>query len=83
MLVLTLLLDIDNFSDAAADHTQSIQSESKIYTATGDGEIPPVAASDIAAVAVEVLTSKELLKGARYPIYGPEKLSFEQVRLPV
>lgn len=58
--------------------TTSIKEEGKIYTATGDGKIPFVSATDIAAVAFRALTD-EKPHNTSYYILGPELLTYDQV----
>lgn len=56
----------------------SITKESRIYSATGDGRVPFVAAEDIAAVAYRALTDATP-HNTDYLVLGPEPLSHEQV----
>ena len=61
-------------------HQPSIQNEDRIVTATGDGRVPFVAASDIAAVGFHALTD-EVPHNTDHLILGPELLSYNDVRL--
>lgn len=56
----------------------SIKEEGKIYTATGDGKIPFVSATDIAAVAFTALTD-EKPHNTSYYVLGPELLTYDQL----
>ncbi|KAK3335404.1 hypothetical protein B0T19DRAFT_470677 [Cercophora scortea] len=59
-------------------HVQTIKEEGKIYSATSDGKIPWVSADDIAAVAVQVLTSPSP-HNTEYLVLGPELLSYRDI----
>jgi festuclavine dehydrogenase len=56
-----------------------IKAENKIYTATGDGLVPFVSASDIAAVAFRLLTDEKPPAEIDYRVVGPEELTHDQV----
>ena len=56
----------------------SILHDDSITSATGDGRVPFIDASDIAAVAVAVLT-QEHLNSREYVLTGPEALSYDEV----
>ncbi|WP_439881443.1 SDR family oxidoreductase [Pontibacter sp. MBLB2868] len=60
--------NLENFN------SESIKKEGKFYMSTGDGEIGYIDTRDIAAAAVEVLTS-EGHEGKSYDLTGPEALS--------
>ncbi|KAK1573643.1 family ergot alkaloid biosynthesis protein [Colletotrichum navitas] len=66
-----------NFA-AQDNHRKSIVNESMIYSATGDGKIPWVAAEDIAAVAYQLLTQEDA-PNDEYVILGPELLSYDDI----
>jgi ergot alkaloid biosynthesis protein len=68
---------MENFSEQAQKST--IQGQSRIYSACGDGRIPFVSAGDIAAVAFRALTD-EKSHDTSYRILGPELLTYDQVR---
>ena len=59
-------------------HLVSIRDESAIYTATQEGRIGFIDAEDIAAVAVQVLTRKDIASGD-FILTGPEALSYDDV----
>ena len=59
-------------------HLASIRDESAIYTATEEGRIGFIDAEDIAAVAIQVLTRKEIASGDVI-LTGPEALSYDDV----
>jgi len=67
---------MENFSEV--QHQPSIQNEDRIVTATGDGRVPFVAASDIAAVGFHALTD-EVPHNTDHLILGPELLSYNDV----
>lgn len=58
----------------------SIKSESKIYSATGDGKVPFISVIDIARVALYALTDKKPHE-TEYVVLGPELLTYDQVRI--
>jgi ergot alkaloid biosynthesis protein len=66
---------MQNFSEQ--QHLPTIRDEGRIYSATGDGRVPFIDAADIAAVAVEALTT-----GTSYyrdlVITGPQALSYDE-----
>ncbi|KAK4128894.1 NAD(P)-binding protein [Parathielavia appendiculata] len=66
-----------NFANQS-NHVKSIREESKIYSATGEGKIPWVAADDIAAVAVRALTNK-VPPNTEYLVLGSELLSYGEI----
>ncbi|KAA8651201.1 hypothetical protein EYZ11_009242 [Aspergillus tanneri] len=55
-----------------------VKEHSKIYTACGDGRIPFVSATDIAAVAFRALTDAKS-HNCDYRILGPELLTYDEV----
>ena len=55
-----------------------IKSQNKIYSATGNGKIPFIAADDIARVAFYALTNWKPQK-VEYLVLGPELFSYDQV----
>lgn len=57
----------------------AIKNENAIYTATGDGLVPFVSASDIAAVAFRLLTDEKPPAQIDYRVVGPEHLTHDQV----
>lgn len=57
---------------------RTIKDEGKIYTASGDGKIPFVSTTDIAAVAFRALTD-EKPHNTSYFVLGPELLTYDQV----
>jgi hypothetical protein len=67
---------LENFSER--QHKASIRDEGKIYTACGDGKIPFVSATDIAAVAMRLLIDSKL-PSTNYRVLGPELLTHEEV----
>merc|ERR1712093_149277 len=67
---------MENFSEV--QHQPSIHNEDRIVTATGDGRVPFVAASDIAAVGFHALTD-EVPHNTDHLILGPELLSYNDV----
>lgn len=67
---------IENFSELW--HFASIKDEGKIYTASGDGKVPFIAALDIAAVAFRALTD-EKPHNTDYRVLGPELLTYDNV----
>jgi uncharacterized protein YbjT (DUF2867 family) len=68
---------IENFSESFK--LAPIKAENKIYTATGDGLVPFVSASDIAAVAFHLLTDEKPPAEIDYRVVGPEELTHDQV----
>lgn len=69
---------IENLSEQ--QHLPTIRDENKICSAAGEGKIPWVTAEDIAAVAFKLLADKEP-HNRDYVVYGPELLSYGQVKL--
>ena len=59
-------------------YNAAIKDESRVYSACGDGKIPFVSATDIAAVAFRALTD-EKPHNTSYLIVGPELLTYDQV----
>lgn len=59
-------------------HRFSILEEGCLYSATGDGRVPFIDAVDIAAVAVEVLTSS-MHDSGDHVLTGPEALTYDEV----
>lgn len=59
-------------------HRYAILEEGCLYSATGDGRVPFIDASDIAAVAAEALTSISLSSG-EHVLTGPEALTYDEV----
>ncbi len=59
-------------------HLHSILHEGCVYSATGDGRVPFIDAADIAAVAVEALTSSAL-PSSEHVLTGPEALTYAEV----
>lgn len=59
-------------------HLHSILDEGCVYSATGDGRVPFIDAADIAAVAVEALTSSAFPSG-EHVLTGPEALTYAEV----
>ena len=68
----------ENFSFPNEQQTSAIKNESKIYSAAGEGRIPFISAKDIARVAFEVLTGKEI-KLVESILIGPNYLSHQEV----
>lgn len=68
--------EIENFIEGG--HLFSIKGESKIYTACGDGKVPFIGVTDIAAVAFRALTD-EKPHNTDYRVLGPELLTHDQV----
>ncbi|KAK1992712.1 family ergot alkaloid biosynthesis protein [Colletotrichum falcatum] len=66
-----------NFS-AQDNHRKAIANESTIYSATGDGKLPWVAAEDIAAVSLKLLTQKDA-PNDQYIVLGPELLGYDDI----
>jgi (4-alkanoyl-5-oxo-2,5-dihydrofuran-3-yl)methyl phosphate reductase len=66
------------FMSNALYWAKSIKAEGVLRSATGQGKIPFIHPADIAAVAVEAITSPRY-KGQSLPITGPEALSYEQM----
>ncbi|KAI1138191.1 putative ergot alkaloid A [Hypoxylon sp. FL0543] len=64
---------MQNFSEGY--HVQTIKEENKIYSATGPGRIPWVAAEDIAAVGFQALTTPQP-PNTDYLVLGPELLKY-------
>jgi festuclavine dehydrogenase len=62
-------------------HDVTIKAEGKIYTACGDGKIPFISATDIAAVAFRALTD-ENSHNTDYRVLGPELLTYDEVCRP-
>jgi uncharacterized protein YbjT (DUF2867 family) len=60
-------------------HHSTIKGESKIYTACGDGKIPFISATDIAAVAFRALTDTQS-HNTDHAVLGPERLTYDEVR---
>lgn len=65
---------MQNFSEQ--QHLPTIRHEGKIYTATDDGRVPFIDADDIAAAAVETLTSPEP-HNRNFLLTGPQALSYD------
>src|SRR6187402_1923538 len=59
-------------------YLKSIKNEGKIYTACGDGKIPFISATDIAAVAFHALTDSKIT-GTSVRVIGPELLTYDEV----
>ncbi|KAI9743498.1 MAG: hypothetical protein M1818_002811 [Claussenomyces sp. TS43310] len=59
-------------------HVASIRDEGKIYTACGDGKIPFVSATDIAAVAFRALVDVSS-HNAEYRVLGPALLTYDEI----
>jgi len=70
---------IENLSEEAQRFI--IKDTSKIYTACGDGKIPFISTTDIAAVAFKALTD-EKSHNNDHRILGPELLTYDQVGSP-
>lgn len=66
----------ENLSDEASCFL--IRDQSKIYTACGDGQIPFISATDIAAMAYRALTDSKS-HNRDYRVLGPELLTYDQV----
>lgn len=66
---------MQNFSEA--QHLATIRDEGRIYSAAGDGRIPFIDASDIAAVAVEALLDDAFGNGERV-LTGPRALTYDE-----
>lgn len=60
-------------------HLSSIQANSVIYSATGQGRVPFIDASDIAAVAARVLLDSSLVQNADIVLTGPQSLTYADV----
>ncbi len=58
---------------------KNISSEGKIYLPHGNGKHAPVAAEDIARVAVGILTNPEPHKGKVYKITGPKSMTIYEM----
>ena len=68
---------IENFSD---QHTRGdLRTGDTIYSATGNGKVPFIAAADIASVAFRALND-EVSHNTDHVILGPELLSYDEVR---
>lgn len=67
----------ENFSEG--EHLPTIREEGKIYTACGDGKIPFISATDIAAVVVRVLLDEEP-HNRDYRLLGSQLLTHDEVR---
>ncbi len=67
---------MENFIDGP--HLRSICTEDMIYSATGDGVVPFIAADDIANVAAHLLTEKQI-ENTDHVLTGPSTLSYSQV----
>lgn len=67
---------MENFSERR--HQSTIKDEGKIYTACGDGKIPFISATDIAAVAFRTLTD-EKAHNTDYRVLGPELLTHDEI----
>ena len=67
---------MQNFSEA--QHLASIRDEGRIYTAADDGRVPFIDAEDIAAVAVEALTTPGFDNG-ELVLTGPRALTYDEV----
>ncbi|KAJ9642050.1 hypothetical protein H2199_005265 [Coniosporium tulheliwenetii] len=67
---------MENFSEW--QHLATIKDEGKIYTACGDGKIPFISATDIAAVAFHALTD-ERPHNTDYRVLGPELLTHDEI----
>lgn len=59
-------------------HLSSINGESAIYSATGDGRVPFVSVDDIAAIGARILLQTDAPEHD-LPITGPELLSYDDV----
>ncbi|KAK1973666.1 agroclavine dehydrogenase [Colletotrichum cereale] len=59
-------------------HRKAIIEEGKVYSATGEGKIPWVSASDIAGVGFHALTTPQA-PNMEYLVLGPELLTYGQV----
>ena len=66
------------FMSNAAYWAHSIEHDGVVRSCTGDGKIPFIHPKDIAAVAVEALTSNKY-KGQSLTITGPEPLSYAEM----
>ncbi len=67
---------MQNFSEQ--QHLETIRREGRIYSATDDGRVPFIDAADIAAVAVEALTTPQFANGDLI-LTGPQALSYDDV----
>lgn len=67
----------EKFSDPS--YLEGIKSDGKIFSATGDGKIPWIAADDIAAIACRALVDEQS-HNTDHIILGPELLSYADVR---
>lgn len=67
----------ENFSEEW-QYSASIKDEGKIYTSCGDGKIPFISATDIAAIAFHSLVA-EKPPNDMYRILGPELLTYDEV----
>lgn len=76
MVKMFRLTAIENFSEGW--HCLKIKSEGMIYTACGEGKIPFISATDIAAVAFHALTD-EKPHNTDYRVLGPELLNHDEV----
>lgn len=63
------------FMQNLLDQRESIRSEGKVYSPSGDAAIPMIDTRDIAAVAAAALTDTGH-EGKRYTLTGPEALSY-------
>lgn len=66
---------LENFFER--QHRASIRDEGKIYTACGEGKIPFISATDIAAVAVRLLIDSKP-PSTNYRVLGPELLTHDE-----
>ncbi|KQT45738.1 hypothetical protein ASG47_12360 [Devosia sp. Leaf420] len=60
-------------------HLSSIHEDNAIYSATGQGRVPFIDASDIAAVAARVLLDSSLVQNADIVLTGPQSLTYADV----
>ena len=65
------------FMQNLLDEVESIRNEGRVYSPSGEGQIPMIDARDIAASAAVVLTEPGH-EGKTYTLTGPESLSFRQ-----
>ncbi|KAI9794246.1 MAG: hypothetical protein M1816_006172 [Peltula sp. TS41687] len=68
---------MENFSEQDT-YCSTIKDESKIYSACGDGKIPFISATDIAAVAFHALTDEKIHE-TEYRVLGPELLTYDAI----
>ncbi|MCI3131908.1 ergot alkaloid biosynthesis protein [Phenylobacterium aquaticum] len=66
---------MQNFSEG--QHLETIRTEGRIYSATGQGRVAFISADDIASAACAALTAPEPLQ-AEFVLTGPEALSYDQ-----